>query len=154
MIGKPSFYGGLKSNGELRPLLLPLRLGFMVILAAVAAAPAARAPAYAVVLYVANQSFHVNPVDVKVTVDGETAVEGVFYAKPGTEWRRYELRLAPGWHTLRATSRKGAAAYKGVFNLTGNRWAGLAYRYAPPTSDRDVVTRRFWFALRDHPWGK
>jgi len=121
---------------------------------AVSAAAAAAAPSYTVVLYVANQSVAVNPVDIKVTVDNDAVVEGAFYAGASNPWRRYELKLAAGRHTLCAFSRKGAAAYKRVFELTGDRWVGLAYRYAPPAASRDVVPRHFWVELRAKPWGR
>ena len=122
----------------------------VLALASAAPAPAATHP---FTLYVANQSFEVNPIDIKVTVDGATVAAGTFYAGEGSNWRRYVVRLAAGRHVLRALTRKGAAALKREFNVTGPRWAAVAYRNVSPSRGGRTI-RHFAFEIRDRPFGQ
>jgi hypothetical protein len=122
-------------------------------LAFAAGAFARDAPFHKLTLYVANQSFNVNPVDVKVTIDGVKVAEGIFFAGYGRSWRRYDVRLAPGRHVLRALTRKGGAALKREFTVTGPRWAAVAYRNRLPSYGTGAV-RHFAFAIRDRPFGE
>jgi hypothetical protein len=111
------------------------------------------APFHKLTLYVANQSFDVNPVDIKVTVDGVTAAAGAFYAGYGRSWRRYDVRLTAGRHVLRAMTRKGGAALRREFDVSGPRWAAVAYRNRMPSYGTGAV-RHFAFAIRDRPFGE
>ena len=127
---------------------------FGIGLAAVAfAAGTAAAATLPLTLYVANQSFDVNPVDIKITIDGKKVAAGTFLAGEGRSWRRYDVRLAPGRHVLRALTRKGGAALKREFDVTGPRWAAVAYRNVSPSRGGRTV-RHFAFAIRDKPFGK
>jgi hypothetical protein len=129
-------------------------LGIVLAALAFAAGAFAREAAfYPLTLYVANQSFDVNPVDIKVTVDGVTVAAGAFYAGHGHSWRRYDVRLAAGRHVLRALTRKGGAALKREFAVTGPRWAAVAYRNASPSRGGRAV-RHFAFAIRDRAFGE
>lgn len=125
-------------------------IGGILTLAAACAAFAATHP---LTLYVANQSFDVNPVDIKVTIDGATVVTDAFYAGEGYNWRRFDLRLAAGRHVLRAMTRKGSAALKREFDVTGPRWLAVAYRNVSPSRGGKTV-RHFACAIRDKPFGK
>jgi hypothetical protein len=128
-------------------------LTILVALAFAAGAFARGEPYYPLTLYVANQSFDVNPVDIKVTIDGATVATGTFYAGEGYNWRRFDLRLAAGRHVLRAVTRKGAAALKREFDVTGPRWLAVAYRNVSPSRGGRTV-RHFACAIRDKPFGK
>ena len=130
---------------------LTLGLGLAVVALGAGAAPAATQ--HPLTLYVANQSFDVNPVDIKITIDGKTVAKGTFYAGEGHSWRRYDVRLAPGRHVLRAMTRKGAAALKREFDVAGPRWAAVAYRNVSPSRGGRTV-RHFAFAIRDSPFGE
>ncbi len=128
----------------------------LIILGALAFAAGAFArgePYYPLTLYVANQSFDVNPVDIKVTIDGVTVAAGAFYAGGGRSWRRYDVRVAAGRHVLRALTRKGGAALKREFAVTGPRWAAVAYRNVSPSRGGRTVGH-FAFAIRDKAFGK
>jgi hypothetical protein len=125
----------------------------LAALAFAAGAFARDAPFHKLTLYVANQSVDVNPVDIKVTVDGVTVAAGAFYAGYGRSWRRYDVRLAAGRHVLRAMTRKGGAALRREFTVTGARWAAVAYRNVSPSRGGRTV-RHFAFAIRDRPFGE
>jgi hypothetical protein len=59
------------------------------------------------VLFVSNQSFDLDPVDIQVFVDDELAVEGDFLVESQHSWHMFELELTPGPHTIRAVSEAG-----------------------------------------------
>ncbi len=114
-------------------------------LAFAAGAFARDAPFHKLTLYVANQSFDVNPVDVKVTIDGVTVAAGAFYAGYGRSWRRYDVRLVAGRHVLRALTRKGGAALKREFTVTGPRWRTATA--CPPTAPGPCATSPSRFGI-------
>jgi hypothetical protein len=124
---------------------------FVLAALTLAAADAAPAATHLLTLYVANQSFDVNPVDIKVTVDGATVAAGTFYAGEGRRWRRYVVRLAAGRHVLRASTRKGAAALRREFDVAGPRWMAVAYRNVSPSRGGRTI-RHFAFAIRAKPF--
>lgn len=126
-----------------------------IVLTALAAGAgsASAATQHPLTLYVANQSFVVNPVDIKITIDGKVVAAGTFLAGYGRSWRRYDVRLTPGRHILRAMTRKGSAALKREFDVTGPRWAAVAYRNVSPSRGGRTV-RHFAFAIRDRPFGQ
>ena len=127
-----------------------LGIGLAAVAFAAGTAPATTHP---LTLYVANQSFVVNPVDIKITIDGKKVAAGTFLAGEGRSWRRYVVRLAAGRHVLRALTRKGGAALKREFDVTGPRWAAVAYRNVSPSRGGRTIPY-FAFAIRDRPFGE
>ena len=67
--------------------------------------PTATNPTF--VLYVSNQSFDIDPVDIEVLLDGQRAVEGDFLVEGQHSWHTFSFELAPGTHELRAVTRAG-----------------------------------------------
>lgn len=67
--------------------------------------PTATDPTF--VLYVSNQSFDLDPVDIEVLLDGEPAVEGDFLVEGQHSWHTFSFELAPGAHELRAATLAG-----------------------------------------------
>lgn len=101
------------------------------------------------VLYVSNQSFEIDPVDIRVTIDGEAAVDDVFEVRNQHNWVEYTFRLAKGRHTLRVESRRGEAELERTFELRGKRWAVLDYWYyrgEPKHFSFDISARPIGFA--------
>lgn len=123
-----------------------LTLLILVTAAWAGAAP----PRYLLTLYVSNQSFHVNPVDIKVTIDGYEVVRDGFYAGDGHNYVRYRIKINAGRHILRAASRKGAAALKQEFEMPADRWAALCYWNAPP-DQANATVKHFTFVVKDKP---
>ena len=75
------------------------------------------------VLYVSNQRFEIDPVDIKVYIDGNVAVNQDFLNKGGHNWVRFEFQLGDGPHTLRAVSRRGQADMTSDFLLPSTPYA-------------------------------
>lgn len=90
------------------------------------------------VLYVSNQSFEIDPVDIDIEVDGELAVEGDFLVGSQHTWHMFEFELAPGPHTLRAVTRAGDSRLSETIEVTAET------RYA-------VVN--FWYYGGHEPYG-
>jgi hypothetical protein len=50
------------------------------------------------ILYVSNQSFALDPVDIKVYIDGFLVVNRDFYVKGQHNWIRFQFQLGGGTH--------------------------------------------------------
>lgn len=59
-------------------------------------------------LYVSNQSFEMDVVDIEVRLDGELAVTGDFEVGSQHTWLPFHFQLSPGLHTLTSTTRTGS----------------------------------------------
>lgn len=108
------------------------------------------------ILYVSNQSFAVNPVDITIAIDGESAVEADFDVAgghvPQHNWVRHQFALEPGTHTITAASEKGKAALEKQFEITDKHWAVIAYWYYPDNARGATPTpRKFSFIIKDEP---
>lgn len=102
------------------------------------------------VLYVSNQSFDRSPVDITVTVDDETVVDGDFAVGDQHDWKRYAITLSPGRHTLVATSIHGEATFEHTFETDGDHWAAVEYWYATG-ADGTPSGPQFSWLMQDTP---
>lgn len=104
------------------------------------------------VLYVSNQSFAVNPVDITVRIDGKQAVRGDFDVKGGSiaqhNWKRHVFKLSPGKHKLHVESRKGAANLDKEFEVAKKHWAVVNYWYYPK-SHYNPTPKHFSFKIQN-----
>ena len=102
------------------------------------------------VLYVSNQSFAVNPVDITVKIDGETIVSQDFDVGIQHTWVPFNLSLPSGKHTIQVKSKKGKASLKKTFEVKGMHWAVVGYWYYPKTHYMPTP-KSFSFTLYDQP---
>lgn len=101
-------------------------------------------------LYVSNQSFDIESVDIVVEVDGVRVVDDVFAVESQHNWKQYVIDLAPGTHTLTARSVEGDATFEQSFEVTGDHWAAVDYWYV--TEERGTPTpKQFIFHIQDEP---
>jgi hypothetical protein len=63
------------------------------------------------VLYVSNQSFEIDPVDIAVEIDGKRVVEGDFLVEGQHSWHVFKFQLEPGQHTLRVVTDVGESEH-------------------------------------------
>jgi hypothetical protein len=103
------------------------------------------------VLYVSNQSFELDPVDIVIEIDGEQIVGGEFEVGNQHNWRRYVLRLSPGRHTLTARSTDGDATLEESFVVSERRWAALDYWYYTEAYGSTTEPKHFEFSIYDKP---
>lgn len=106
------------------------------------------------ILYVGNQSFDEDPVDVTVHIDGKKAVEADFYVKNQHNWIMHRFSLPAGLHRLTATSKKGKASLDEEFEIIDKHWAVIDYWYYPTLRGGAGPTpRHFIFRIQDSPIG-
>jgi hypothetical protein len=82
-------------------------------------------------LFVSNQSFAVNSVDIRVAIDGVPVIQKYFDVGNQHGWEGFRFRLAPGSHRLVARSLKGKASIEQTFEVQTNQNAILNYWYYP-----------------------
>jgi hypothetical protein len=78
-------------------------------------------------LYVSNQSFERDNVDIAILIDGRPAVDDDFDVGNQHNWIEFRFELADGEHTLRVDSLGGDAVLEKRFEVKGKRWAVVDY---------------------------
>ena len=94
-------------------------------------------------LYVSNQSFEIDPVDIAVYVDGRQVVCDEFFVEGQHNWIVHDLSLESGEHSLRAVGNDGLTTVEETFELNGERWAVLDFWFHPGE------TEEFNFLIQD-----
>jgi len=100
-------------------------------------------------LYVSNQSFDIDPVDIQVYIDGDEVVNGIFSVESQHTWILFDLDLDVGEHTVRAVGHNGQAELTGTFLVTEEHW-GLVEFWANPT---EAPEQKLTFYTQDEPIG-
>ena len=100
-------------------------------------------------LYVSNQSFDIDPVEIQVYIDGQEVVNGTFRVESQHTWILFDLDLEPGEHTLRVTGHDGEAELIETFNISDEHW-GLVEFWANQTEAPEPM---FTFYVQDEPIG-
>lgn len=143
----------------LRRYLIPLvLLAIAIAVNACASDPPDSSPASGlldpngnVVLYVSNQSFAIDSIDVTVEIDGEEVISEDFDVGDQHNWKQFVIRLAPGHHTLRARSRLGDATLEKSFVVSDKHWAVLNYWYSTEEYGHPPEPKQFEFIIQDKP---
>lgn len=92
-------------------------------------------------MMIRNRSSAVDPVDIKITLDGRVIVDenfkygsqiklgdGVEVLAPGLDWKQLPLKLAVGSHQIKVESLRGIATWNADFTTTDKEWwASLEY---------------------------
>lgn len=104
-------------------------------------------------LHVVNESRRTPEVDIRVCIDGKTAVNHRFSVGNGHNVHTFVFDLPPGRHTLRAHSSNGQAHLDGEFTLGGERrWACLQYWHPGRSLSADSGGERcFTLEVEDRP---
>ena len=107
-----------------------------------------------VTFLISNQSIGINPVDIKILIDGQVAIQGHFDVKGDQlsqhNWQKYRFQLKGGKHTIFISSVKGEALLDGNFEVTGSHTVIIAYWY-DPNVQRGEQTKFFTLEIRDQP---
>jgi hypothetical protein len=105
------------------------------------------------VLFVSNQSFDIDPVDIGIFIDDELVVEGDFLVGSQHSWHRFDLALGPGKHTVLATSSAGDTERVDTIELPdAARYAVINFWYYP-ASDSEPYGPTFSFDVFEDPPG-
>ncbi|MCK9555939.1 hypothetical protein M0R36_09035 [bacterium] len=106
------------------------------------------------ILYISNQSFDVNPVDIKIYIDGKLVVNQDFDVTgnrvPQHNWQKFEFNLSIGSHRLFVSSKKGDATLEKEFEISKKHWAVVDYWYYPKvTGGAGPTPKSFSFHIQD-----
>jgi len=108
------------------------------------------------VLTVSNQSFAIDPVDIKIYIDGKLALDQEFDVGTGIRrqhnWQMFQFQLPDGIHKFRAESIRGQVSLEKQFEIKGKRWAVLDYWFYPDTHD-EPIAKHFSFGVSDKRLG-
>lgn len=104
------------------------------------------------VLWVSNQSFDLDPVDIAVEIDGTTVIDRSFDVGNQHNWKKFVLRLRPGGHTIHARSSKGDVTMTRKFAVDQKQWAVIDFWYNDGTSGTPTDPL-FTFTIDDQPIG-
>jgi hypothetical protein len=98
-----------------------------------------------------NQSFDIDPVDIDLYIDGKHVVTGDFEVGSQHTWVGFDFSIAPGEHTLRAVSKKGATDETATFLVNATeRWAVVNFwYYATPQGGQAATPPSFGIDLFD-----
>lgn len=99
-------------------------------------------------LYVSNQSFEVDPVDIMVFVDDLQVVCSDFEVQGQHNWILFELGLDPGHHQIRAVGNGGEALLEEEFGLEEEHWAVVDFWTEEPSEPGS-----FTFSIYEAPIG-
>ena len=91
-------------------------------------------------LYVSNQSFDIDPVNIQVYIDGEMIVDGTFRVESQHTWILFDLELEPGEHTLRAVGNNGDAELAETFNISDEHWGAVGFWASPTDAQEPMFT--------------
>lgn len=94
-------------------------------------------------LYVSNQSFDKEIVDIRVRIDGELAVSGDFDVEGQHSWHEFGFALADGAHAIEVTSRDSTARLEAPFTLAGHTYAVVDFWYV--AGDVEQPEHFSWF---------
>ncbi|MDH4203025.1 MAG: hypothetical protein OEV87_09030 [Phycisphaerae bacterium] len=109
-------------------------------------------------LYVSNQSFAVNPVDIQVFVDGKKVISEKFDVNGGKmpqhNWIPFHFKVNPGNYDLRVESKKGKAVLNTSFEIKDKHWAVIDYwNYPKVTGGAGPTPPSFTFNIQNKPIG-
>lgn len=148
----------MKRLVSLMAALITFSMGCVASLAARTTAPLPPAqsqlldPRGNVVLYVSNQSFAIDLVDIRIWIDGECVVSDHFPVKDQHYHPSFRLRLSDGSHELVARSEKGGTSLTRTFTVSGKRWAVVSFWHYPK-AHYNPTPRHFYFVIQSEPIG-
>lgn len=107
------------------------------------------------VLHILNASQERRSIDIKIYIDGELEIDGIFSSETpiplGIPPRKtFRLQLEQGTHTIKAVSTGGEADLEVQFEIINHHWAILGYEYWSGTGP-EPMPRQFEFFIQDEP---
>lgn len=102
------------------------------------------------VLYVSNQSFDVDPIEITIEIDGVQLIDQAFEVESQHNWQEFVVQLSPGSHTLKARSPATGAVLVEDFVLEDRHWAVVDFWYHDGSSG-SPVDPMFTFHTDDKP---
>lgn len=106
-------------------------------------------------LYVSNQSFALDPVDIAIEIDGKTAVTGDFLVEGQHTWIQFDFALTPGTHRIVATTADvNDVVLDKTFEMTARKYGVVMFWYYPDQANGAGPTPpQFSWSLTDEQPG-
>jgi hypothetical protein len=104
-------------------------------------------------LHVSNQSFAIDPVDIKIYIDNKLAVNQEFTVETQHNWLSFKFKLEPGKHYIKAVSQTGEAVMEKEFEVKDKHWVVIDYWYYPKEQYREETKKHFSWMMQDEPIG-
>jgi hypothetical protein len=101
-------------------------------------------------LFVSNQSFDLDPVDIRLSLDDQLAVTGDFVVEGQHTWVKFEFGLAPGTHEIRAISADSDAVLAQTFVMDDRKYGVVNFWFYAAGSP-EPTPPQFSFSLSDTP---
>ena len=103
------------------------------------------------ILYVSNQSFAINPIDIKIYIDDMIAVNEEFDVGIQHTWKPFQFNLPTGTHKIKIESVIGNSILEKNFDIIDNKhWALAQYWYYPENSGgADLAPKHFSFDIKN-----
>jgi GGDEF domain-containing protein len=101
-------------------------------------------------LIVSNMCSTNGPVDMKIHIDGELAVDDTFDTGLQNAWKPFHFKLAAGKHDIKAKSVKGRATLIQEFEIKKDHWASIEYRQDDESGSRST-SGKLSFHMHDVP---
>jgi len=101
-------------------------------------------------LFVSNQSFAIDPVDVRVEIDGELVVSDYFRVGTQHTFVPFKLSLSVGKHRIHIWSTKGGAQLMEEFEIK-DQYVGVVTYWYYPRSHYSPTPRKFKFRTQNGP---
>ena len=86
------------------------------------------------IVYVSNQSFDIDPVDIQITFDRQPLIEGDFLVEGQHNWLRFDFGVEAGVHQLSANSSESPTQTVSIATGNDTRFAVVNFWYYPPGS--------------------
>ena len=99
-------------------------------------------------LWVSNQSFEIDPVDIAVYIDDQQIVCDSFYVEGQHNWILFDVLLDAGRHELKAIGHDGQVELTEIVEVPAERWAVLDFWFY-----LDDEPEHFTFTIHDQPVG-
>jgi hypothetical protein len=80
-------------------------------------------------LFVSNQSFARDRVDIEIRLDGQLAVTGDFDVEGQHTWIDFDVAIAPGEHAISIVSQDGDATREQSFVMDARKYGVVMYWY-------------------------
>ncbi|MBN2588329.1 MAG: hypothetical protein JXA96_00585 [Sedimentisphaerales bacterium] len=103
------------------------------------------------VLYVSNQSFEINKVDIQVRIDDKVAVSQYFEVENQHNSKKFILSLPKGKHTLKVYSSQEKISLRETFTISDKHWAVIDFWYYPKGHYNPTPKKHFTFNIQNEP---
>ena len=103
-------------------------------------------------LFVSNQSFELDPVDIRVELDNQLAITGDFEVGSQHTFVRFDMGLTAGSHRIRVTTNDVAdVVLDQMFDMDDRKYGTVMFWYYPTGSSEPTPPQFSWNISDEQP---